>query len=91
MVFSDCDLFLILKIIQLAWFIPPNYDVVGKSWLNAFYEMLEFYTLFGIEINEMYFLNQWNLVSLLYMIVCMILGVTMINYSVRKNSNGTAQ
>lgn len=84
-------LVLILKVVRMSWVVPPNYDVVGKNWLNAFYEVLGFYTLFGIEIDEMYFLSQWNLVSLFCMIVCMIFGVIMIDYSVRKNNNGTAQ
>lgn len=65
---------LILKIIQLAWFIPPNYDVVGKSWLNIFYEIIEFYTLSGIKMDNMQFLNRWNLVSLFCFAIC-IMGI----------------
>ena len=84
-------LVLMLKVVRMSWVVPPNYDVLGKNWLNAFYEVLGFYTLFGIEIDEMYFLSQWNLVSLFCMIVCMIFGIIMIDYSVRKNNNGTAQ
>ncbi len=62
---------LILKIIQLAWFIPPNYDVVGKSWLDIFYEILEFYTLSGIKMDNMQFLSRWNLLSLF----CLVIGI----------------
>lgn len=62
---------LILKIIQLAWFVPPNYDVVGKSWLKIFYEILEFFTLSGIKMDNMQFINRWNLLSLL----CLVIGI----------------
>lgn len=76
-------LVLILKAAQLAWFVPPNYKLVGKERTTIFYEILEFYTLSGIEIDGMHFLSRWNLLSLFCIVVCMISGVIIKSYLVR--------
>lgn len=60
-----------LRVIQLAWVIPPNYDVVGKDCINVLYEILEFYTLYGIKLDNMQFVGCWNLLSLL----CLVIGL----------------
>lgn len=78
---------IILKVIQLSWYIPSNYDVVGKSWLNVFFEILEFYTLSGIEIEGMYFLNQWNLLSLFCVVGYMLFGVITLSCLVSTKNN----
>ena len=78
---------IILKVIQLSWCIPSNYDVVGKSWLNVFLEILEFYTLSGIEIEGMYFLNQWNLLSLFCVVGYMLFGVITLSCLVSTKNN----
>lgn len=59
----------IIKIILLSWYAPPNYVVAGKDGMNVFYEILEFYALAGIEIDNMQFLNRWNLLSMLFFII----------------------
>ena len=63
-------LVLMLKVIRVSWVVPPNYDVVGKSWLDIFYEMLEFYLLSGIKLNNMQFLNRWNILSIFCLVIC---------------------
>ena len=78
---------IILKVIQLSWCIPSNYDVVGKNWLNVFFEILEFYTLSGIEIEGMYFLNQWNLLSLFCVVGYMLFGVITLSCLVSTKNN----
>ncbi len=63
---------LILKVIQLAWFVPPNYEVVGKRRLGIFCKIIEFYTLSEIKIDNMQFLNRWNLLSLFFLVIGII-------------------
>lgn len=58
-----------LQILKMAWCIPPNYYLNGKSGIQAFYEILEFYTLSGVEIDNMLFLDHWNLLSLFCFII----------------------
>lgn len=62
-------LVLMLKLIRVSWVVPPNYDLVGKELVNIFYEVLEFYTLTGMDLTGMQFLMQWNLLSLLFFVV----------------------
>ena len=59
------------RVIQLAWVIPPNYDVVGQEWNKLFCEILEFYTLHGIRFNNMNYIGRWNMLSLL----CLVIGI----------------
>lgn len=62
------------KITQLSWCAPPNYELLGKSWKDVLYRILEFYTLSGIEIDNMQFVNRWNLLAMISQIVCICTG-----------------
>lgn len=53
------------KMIQLFWCVPPNYELIGKNFRDGFYTVLEFYFLFDVELDNMYILNEWNLLSML--------------------------
>lgn len=53
------------KMIQLFWCVPPNYKLIGKNFRDGFYTVLEFYSLSGLELDNMHFLNEWNLLSIL--------------------------
>lgn len=64
-----------VKITQLSWCAPPNYELLGKSWKDVLYQILEFYTLSGIEIDNMQFVNRWNLLAMISQIVCIGTGV----------------
>ena len=59
-----------VKITQLSWCVPPNYELLGKSWKDVLYRTLEFYTLSGIEMDNMQFVNRWNLLAMSSQIVC---------------------
>lgn len=56
---------LIGKMIQLFWCVPPNYELIGKNFRDGFYTILEFYSLSCVELDNMYILNEWNLLSML--------------------------
>lgn len=58
-----------IKVVQLSWCVPPNYELIGKGWKDAFNTILKFYSLSGIELDNMQFLDEWNLLSMLLMIV----------------------
>lgn len=64
------------KWIQLFRCVPPNYEWIGKDFRAGFYTVLEFYFLSGLELDNMHFLNEWNLLSML-LSACsvLILGV----------------
>lgn len=65
-----------VKIVQLSWCVPPNYELIGKSWKDSFYAILEFYSLSGIKLDNMQFLGEWNLLSMLLLIVSvMVFGM----------------
>ena len=64
-----------VKITQLSWCAPPNYELLGKSWKDILYRILEFYTLSGIEMDNMQFVNRWNLLAMISQIVCIGTGV----------------
>ena len=66
------SLIAVIKMIQVCYCVPPNYEVVGKEGINIFYEVLEFYALSDIEIDNLYFLKQWNLMSLLCSVMWII-------------------
>lgn len=63
-----------VKITQLSWCAPPNYELLEKSWKDVLYRILEFYTLSGIEIDNMQFVNRWNLLTMIPQIVCIGTG-----------------
>lgn len=56
---------LVGKMIQLFWCVPPNYELIGKNFRDGFYTILEFYSLSCVELDNMYILNEWNLLSML--------------------------
>lgn len=59
-----------VKITQLSWCVPSNYEFIGKSWKDVLFKILEFYTLSGIDIDNIKFLSRWNLVAVFFQIVC---------------------
>ena len=61
-----------IRIARLSWCVPPNYELIGKGWKDMFYTVLEFYALSGVEFDNMQFLRQWNMLSMLCFIVCVI-------------------
>ena len=63
-----------VKITQLSWCAPPNYELLEKSWKDVLYRILEFYTLSGIEMDNMQFVNRWNLLAMISQIVCIGTG-----------------
>ena len=59
------SLLLTVRITQVSWCVPPNYELIGKGWKAAFFTILKFYSLSGIELNNIHYLSEWNLLSLL--------------------------
>lgn len=53
------------KLIQHFRCVPPNYELIGKNFRDGFYTVLEFYSLSGLEPDNMHFLSEWNLLSML--------------------------
>jgi hypothetical protein len=68
-------IFFILKMIQISWCVPPSYVLQGQGWLHATYRVLDFYTLSNVKINNMQFLNHWNLLSLLFQILFLVIYI----------------
>ncbi len=56
---------LLWKAVKLAWCVPPSYELLGGSWKDIFFCMMDFYLLAGAELDNMPFLPYWNLVSIL--------------------------
>ena len=56
---------LLWKAVELAWCVPPAYELPGGSWKDMFFYMTDFYLLAGTELYNMPLLPHWNLVSLL--------------------------
>lgn len=67
---------LTVKMIQLFWCVPPNYELIGKSFGDGFYTILEFYSLSDMELDNMLFLSKWNMLSML-LSICSVFGVGM--------------
>ena len=68
--------FLIAKMMRFICIAPPYYMVMGKSLPGFLSEVLKFYTLSGIEIDNMTFLSKWNLWSIFFLeigIICELL------------------
>lgn len=64
------------KMVQLVWCVPPNYELIGKNFRDGFYTVLEFYSLSGLELDYMYILKEWNLLSMLLSVgSVLILGI----------------
>lgn len=56
---------LLWKAVILAWCVPPSYELLGGSWKDIFFCMMDFYLHAGAELDNMPFLPYWNLVSIL--------------------------
>jgi hypothetical protein len=69
-----CVAVLVVEImfIKRAWCVPTYSDMAGKNGLSFIYAVLNFYTLAGMNVNEMPYLEQWNLLSLLGMVICLM-------------------
>lgn len=56
---------LLWKAVEIAWCVPPSYELLGGSWREIFYGMMDFYLLIGAGLDNMPLLPHWNLVSIL--------------------------
>lgn len=80
-------LVVLFKIIKLSLCIPPNYALLGKSWLSILVKVFEFYTLLNLQIDNMQFLNLWNYSSLLFVVLGIwVMSELMRRYILRVNS-----
>jgi len=77
---------LTLKVIRLSWCIPPYYELAGKSRFDLVYGIIDFYTLADIEVNNMQFLSNWNMLSMLQMVICLISGLLLVVTGQRNRS-----
>ncbi len=87
-----CTVFFLLtgKMIQLFWCVPPDYELIGKNFRDGFYTVLEFYFLSGVELDNMYILNEWNLLSMLLSVgSVLILGMWLARKAGRGKENLT--
>lgn len=53
------------KAVEIAWCVPPSYELLGDSWKDTFYGIIDFYLLAGVGLDNMPFLSHWNLLSIL--------------------------
>lgn len=56
---------LLWKAVEIAWCVPPSYELLGGSWKDVFFCLMDFYLLAGAGLANMPFLSHWNLVSIL--------------------------
>ena len=56
---------LLWKAAEIAWCVPPSYELLGGSWKEVFFCMMDFYLLAGVRLDNMPLLPHWNLVSIL--------------------------
>ena len=56
---------LLWKAVELAWCVPPSYELPGGGWKEIFFCIMDFYLLAGAGLDNMPLLSQWNLVSIL--------------------------
>ena len=56
---------LLWKAVELAWCVPPSCELLGGSWKDTFFCIMDFYLLAGAELDNMPLLPYWNLVSIL--------------------------
>lgn len=56
---------LLWKAVEIAWCVPPSYELLGGSWKDVFFCIMDFYLLVGAGLGNMPFLSHWNLVSIL--------------------------
>ena len=76
--------------IQLFWCVPPDYELIGKNFRDGFYTVLEFYFLSGVELDNMYILDEWNLLSILLSVgSVLILGMWLARKAGRGKENLT--
>lgn len=55
---------LLWKAVELAWCAPPSYELLGGSWKDIIFCIMDFYLLAGAGLDNMPLLPYWNLVSL---------------------------
>lgn len=85
-------LFLTVWIFRIGWCVPPYYILAGENGWELLYSVLDFYALAGVDVAQMNFLNHWNELSLVGMIICMfgLFGFTKskkLKSELRKNDN----
>ena len=80
-------LIIVIRIIQIAWCIPPYYYLAEKRGMNFIYAVLDFYALARMNIDEMSFWGHWNLLSLFCLFVCFI-GMLEIEKNKKENKMG---
>lgn len=66
-------IFLLWKAVEISWCVPPSYELLGGSWKDAFYGIMDFYLLADVEIDNITLLTHWNLASILSAIVYLYL------------------
>lgn len=73
-ILGACAVFsLVFKMADVSWCVPPAYELLGGSWKDVIYSILDFYLLADVDIGNIPFLAHWNLVSAISLIVCLYL------------------
>lgn len=65
----------IWMLIKISWCVPPNYELIGKSWKKVLHSILDFYSLSNIAIDNMPYFTQWNLDTLILMSMNLIIVI----------------
>lgn len=60
---------LLWKAVEIAWCVPPSYELLEGSWKDVLYGMMDFYLLAGARLENVPFMSHWNLVSILSAVV----------------------
>lgn len=68
MVGAGAGIYVLWKLTEIAWCVPPNYVLLGGDWKAALCGLLDFYLLANLELHNMTFLTYWNLLSIIFMV-----------------------
>lgn len=69
-------LFALYKLAGGSWCAPPYYELAGKTWKDMFFSFLNFYLLTDVKIGNMPYFPEWNTLSILSAVFCLVFAKT---------------
>jgi len=66
-------LLFLVALLRLSWCVPPGYELLDTDGHIIFQSIVDFYLLVGTEVSNMPEADVWNILSLIFMLVSVLL------------------
>lgn len=69
---SLVEIISLIGILKFSWCVPAGYELIDDEGHIIFDSLLKFYTLADVRLSNMAFLTQWNIVSIIFFLISLL-------------------